>query len=300
MSKSVQDYTRRGSWRSENDTKRRVATTLRLMNNNQLEETGRVLTESEANLRFAVGRYIHDNSQQQLQMALIELRQQMELLEYSPMEALRQVAETNARLTALLSQANDELSFVRREILLTMPSVGDLRVSLDSFIADDFPRLCPSPTFAVRTRFDGLSELFAHTGTRHTSEKMLISHFVREALRNAYKYSDAHHVEISVSQSYCAALPAPTATPGYNDAMLSGDYVCIRAVDDGRGFDVNVLPEMRARGKHCSVYEFEARASVLGGFCRLISAPGEGTIWELYLPVPIVETTEPVLLERSA
>lgn len=241
--------------------------------------------ETENNLRFSIGRYIHDGPQQQLQAAIRLLREQAEMLASAPPPAHPQLSETNRQLLALLNQADSELSLIRRETLPADPRAGNLRMSLESYILEDFPRLHPAASFQLKYRLDKLVAVYdSPEQAKATSEKMLISLFIREGLKNAYKHAQAKRVELDskiVFYSGKPAFPAETAP-----APAEGYYLRLAIKDNGCGFELKGLAELEQTGQHRSFYDFEDRARLLGGFSRLESEVNKGTLWEIYLPLP--------------
>src|SRR5215210_2604146 len=111
-------------------------------------------------LRFALGRYLHDFPQQRIQAALGLLKQQAELLHYDPAAYHSRRAVTEARLAELLAMADQELSLARREILPADPRRGLFRLALESYITDDFPRLYPHAALALTCRLEALEDIF--------------------------------------------------------------------------------------------------------------------------------------------
>lgn len=256
--------------------------------NSPTETYQRALVEAENNLRFSLGRYLHDSPQQQLQAALQLLRQQAEMLESDPAQAHRQLAETNRQLMELLNQADSELSLVRREMLPADPRSGTLRMSLESYILEDFPRLHPDAPFQLDYRLDELVAVYddpeyEKARPEANSEKMLISLFIREGLKNAYKHSQASRVDLSGKIIFYHGQRALPLEPG--PAPAEGYYLRLAVKDNGCGFDLRRMEGLEQSGRHRSFLDFEARARLLGGFSRLRSVVGKGTLWEIYLPI---------------
>jgi signal transduction histidine kinase len=259
------------------------------------ENNQRLLLEAENNLRFSIGRYIHDNPQQQLQAALRLLREQAELIQTDPQAAQHQLAEINQSLMALLNQTDSQLSQLRRDVLPADARAGTLCMSIESYVLEDFPRLYPEATFEIKYDLEALAQAYdelptgsnAHTdmAANQASEKMLFSLFVREGLRNAYKHSQASRVEVISEVVFC-----PGARGAYNflgepaTPPAAGQYLRLTIKDNGCGFELSQL-SYRALSGHRSFYDFETRVRMLGGFSHMRSQPGQGTSWELYLPL---------------
>jgi len=86
---------------------------------------------------------------------------------------------------------------------------------------------------------------------------------VQEAVTNARKHSGASHVSVLV-------------------ASTSGG-VAVAVRDDGRGFDVGMLENLRPG--HIGLSTMVERAELVGGWCRIAARAGEGTAVECWLPI---------------
>lgn len=82
---------------------------------------------------------------------------------------------------------------------------------------------------------------------------------VRESLSNALRHADASHVSVMINRR--------------------SEHVIVRAIDDGRGFSVN------AAAGGMGLQNLRKRASDLGGYTEITSAPGDGTTVEVSLPL---------------
>jgi signal transduction histidine kinase len=89
---------------------------------------------------------------------------------------------------------------------------------------------------------------------------------VREAVRNAYRHADAHHIETEVT---------------FGDADLS-----IRIRDDGIGIDPQILSRGRRTG-HWGLPGMRERSETLGGQLNVWSERNAGTEVELRIPADI-------------
>ena len=82
---------------------------------------------------------------------------------------------------------------------------------------------------------------------------------VRESLSNALRHADASHVSVMINRR--------------------SEHVIVRAIDDGRGFSVD------AATGGMGLQNLRKRASDLGGYTEITSAPGDGTTVEVSLPL---------------
>jgi signal transduction histidine kinase len=87
---------------------------------------------------------------------------------------------------------------------------------------------------------------------------------LQESVMNAVQHGRAEHVFATVE--------------------LEAERIVLTVEDDGIGFDVAALaPRREARG--LGVLGMEERARLVGGWCRISSTPGEGTLVEVTVPV---------------
>jgi PAS domain S-box-containing protein len=97
--------------------------------------------------------------------------------------------------------------------------------------------------------------------------RAILFRIAQEALANVRKHADASRVEVEVAERDGGVL--------------------LRVRDDGRGFDP--ATERPVPG-HLGMSAMPERAELAGGWCRVDSAPGEGTIVECWLPIRPNET----------
>jgi signal transduction histidine kinase len=109
-------------------------------------------------------------------------------------------------------------------------------------------------TFTVRDEL--LAEVPAET-------RVLLYRIAQEALTNARKHAQAHHIDIEL--------------------VAQDDGVLLRIEDDGVGFS-----PLEARGSkpgHLGLAAMRERAEMAGGRIHLHSLPGAGTVLEVWLPI---------------
>lgn len=99
----------------------------------------------------------------------------------------------------------------------------------------------------------------AATASRVSAHVPVLINFIREAVSNAIRHSDARTIEVNL--------------------LARGAKGRLEIVDDGSGFDPNTLPR---RG---GLDNLQARATALGGDLEIISSPGSGTRIVLSLPL---------------
>jgi PAS domain S-box-containing protein len=110
---------------------------------------------------------------------------------------------------------------------------------------------------------DGIStSLEARMSTEPPPEtRALLYRLAQEALTNARKHARADKVEVHLEER--------------------GDGVALRVTDNGTGFAPDRQPE---RPGHLGLVAMRERAEVFGGWCRIDSAPGEGTTVHVWVP----------------
>jgi PAS domain S-box-containing protein len=113
-------------------------------------------------------------------------------------------------------------------------------------------------------RLEDRSELRATAYEEPPAElRTLLYRVAQEALANIRKHADASTVTVSLESSEA----------GWD----------LRVEDDGAGFDPDVA---RSDRSHMGLASMRERAEMGGGWCRVTSAPGEGTTVEVFLPRP--------------
>ena len=159
------------------------------------------------------------------------------------------------RLASLSDSARETLDNMRDVVWLLAPVAGswtDLEIRLEN-IAE---RLLED----VVHRFESSGLPPAGNPPLEWARETVL--FLKEALTNARKHAGATSIEVHVIWSAAA--------------------LTMHVTDNGSGFDLVTAGMGRGRG----LLNFQARAKVLGGNCRLESAPGAGTAVIIEIPLP--------------
>lgn len=90
--------------------------------------------------------------------------------------------------------------------------------------------------------------------------RALVYRIAQEALVNVAKHAQAGHVHVRVSSQNGA--------------------IAVRIADNGRGFDAREQP-----AGHLGLVSMRERAEMAGGWCRVESTPGKGTVVEFAVPL---------------
>ena len=91
--------------------------------------------------------------------------------------------------------------------------------------------------------------------------RVTIYRIAQEAIANVRKHADATRVDVEVSSA--------------------DDGILLRVTDDGRGFDPNSTPSPG----HLGLSTISERAELAGGWCRVESERGGGTVLECWMPL---------------
>lgn len=213
--------------------------------NTRLFEQSRELSVVEERNRLA--RDLHDSVTQTLFSLSLTAEAAAELIDGSPERAKLEVRK-------VAELARDSLQEMRDLVFQLRP--GDL-------VSDGLVPTLRKHLEVVQRVHDAQVDLDV-TGERRLDPGVEIALFriVQEALNNALKHarSDRLHVEVQ---------------------MTDGVVRCVVS-DDGVGFKPTALP---VRTKHLGLTSMEERARELGGSLRIDSAPGQGTVVSVEVPL---------------
>ncbi|WP_235502909.1 MULTISPECIES: sensor histidine kinase [unclassified Kitasatospora] len=136
-------------------------------------------------------------------------------------------------------------------------------------------------TEALRRLADAQSVVFHLDGEPYplpVEAEVALLRLTQEALANAARHARAEAVAVTLT---------------YLD-----DEVTLDVFDDGVGFDPLALPS--GEGRRFGLHGMRERIAALGGRLTVESAPGEGTVVAVSLPLRTIETAEAVLTEAGA
>lgn len=103
--------------------------------------------------------------------------------------------------------------------------------------------------------------------------RVLVFRVVRELLTNVIKHAQASRVDIYVSRN--------------------GPFLELQVVDDGVGFQEDILEEKGGKAQGYGLFSIRERLSSLGGFLRIASTPGQGTRISVTVPLEPREASLP-------
>lgn len=215
----------------------------------QSDASQRVLENLETE-RERIYRDVHDGPAQALANAIFEIEYVERVADRSPDQRAARV-----ELKKLKESLRDSLESVRAMIYdLRPPTLSELglAVAMRTYAADYEAR------YGVRVDcvLDG-----SDTGLLPQQE-LAIYRVMQEALQNVHKHSQANSVRL--------------------DWQREPSRWVLRCVDDGIGFD---LVSAASRKRSVGLLSMRERAELIGGSLQVQSAPEQGTVVTLLLPV---------------
>lgn len=220
--------------------------------------SGSLLTAQERE-RQRIARELHDDTGQVLTLLLIRLK----LLEERAAHAEgRSLVPEIEELRGLVTSAVDQ---VRRLALNLRPPTID-QLGLVPALRSLANTVVASTGLELSLDLPRESEGCLDLGPDRT---IAIYRIVQEALTNAAKHADAHHISIQVREE--------------------GSHLITTIRDDGTGFQPERFALARQTPDRASpgvgLFGMEERARLINGVLRVQSAPGRGTLVELRLPL---------------
>lgn len=203
-----------------------------------------VAAEEETRRRIAVD--IHDDTAQAV--AATGLR--IDALAATLTEPAAREAAEEARQA--LTEANKRLRRLLFELRPPALDEAGLAAALELYLVDSFAH--DGFDWRVDNRLD--SEPSPET-------RAILYRVALEALTNVRKHAGAREVEVLLERR--------------------GVGVAVRVRDDGRGFELPA-PDAPAEAGHIGIVSMRERAEAAGGRFGLISAPGEGTVVDFWMP----------------
>jgi signal transduction histidine kinase len=212
------------------------------------------LVNTQEEERRRIALELHDDPVQKMAAVGMRLEVVARSLAGTPLqEKVREAGET-VQLT---------IHRMRRLMFELRPATLD-RSGLVAAVRELLDRLTEDETLDVRLRSDLTCE-------PRVEDRILAYRIVQEAFTNVVRHAEAASVEVLMDER--------------------DDGLYIRVTDDGGGFDVATAAEEEER--HLGLTAMRERAEVAGGWWRVSSAPGDGTLVESWFPRRCLEE-EPV------
>ena len=216
--------------------------------NARLYERTRGLAIMEERNRLA--REIHDTIAQGLTGIVLQLEAADQLMESNPERARMRVQKATALARSSLLEA-------RRSVWNLRPSPLEEKKLVDA-IRQELDRLAEEASWKASFHLDG--EVPALPGETENG----LYRIVQEVLNNVRKHAEASLVELSLS--------------------FEDDAIKLRITDNGVGFDPAAVRSTSVDGGF-GLRGLQERARLLGGWLKIESAPGQGTIMEIEVPI---------------
>lgn len=199
--------------------------------------------------RERIGMDLHDGSIQSLYAVGLAL-------ETARRRLPRGAEEAAARLEQATRQLNAVIQDLRRYILGQGSPCGAAR-PIEDLLVEVARRLEEDALDVTLDLQPGAGHLLPPDVSPH------VAHILGEAVSNVLRHSQARHVGLGLRRE--------------------GEAVVLTVRDDGRGFDVAAVRE----DGHLGLRNMQLRAALLGGECRVRSAPGSGTVVEVRVPLEL-------------
>jgi ligand-binding sensor domain-containing protein/signal transduction histidine kinase len=203
--------------------------------------------------RTRIARELHDSLLQGFQGLMFRLQAVRNLLPERPAEAVEALDAALDRADQVVAEGRGTVEDLRQSTVVN----HDIVQALGALGQE----LAPTPTNNGTSVFRVLVE-----GKPRDLDPILrdeIYRIAREALRNAFHHSKAHHIEAEIS---------------YGDSQFS-----LRVRDDGEGIDPAIFRDGKRAG-HWGLPGMRERAEQFGGHLEVWSEYGAGTEVELMVP----------------
>ncbi|MGI9539500.1 MAG: ATP-binding protein [Miltoncostaeaceae bacterium] len=184
---------------------------------------------------------------------------------------VQQLVGLGLLLDALAAEGDDDPESTRKAATAARETVRGLReviFDLHPMSLEELRFTAATRTVCERHAWRGFAcELdLAPADTLDDTQRTVAFRVVQEAITNAAKHANAQRLSVS--------------------AREEGADVVIEIVDDGAGFDSEILSESRIDEGHLGLAAMRERARLAGGSLDIETAPGEGTTVRLTVPGP--------------
>ena len=219
------------------------------------EERDRMLgIEEEAHKKLA--RDFHDGPAQTLASLIMDIEFIQKLLERDPSKVEAELLQLKEKATKAMHQVRTTMFELRPLVLETQ----GLEAALEYYAE----RLHKTENMSIHLQVEGLEERLPHR------VEDIVFAIVREAINNIKKHARADNVWLTV---------------------IRGEKELLTTIrDDGRGFNVEEVEISYATRGSIGLLNLYERAEMLGGRISIESAPGQGTIVSLMVPLSLIQS----------
>jgi len=231
-----------------------------------LRRMSQQLVRAQEDERQHIARELHDEVGQSLTAVLLNLQMVVNLPDPS---------ELPARLEDSMAQIERVLQQIRTLSLSLRPALLDdlgLAPALRWLVSRQSERAGFDMTFQANSA-DPMDERFA------TDIETTCFRVVQEALTNIVRYAQAQRVTVEL--------------------LKRGAELCVSIRDDGVGFDVAAALQRAAHGHSMGLLSMQERVLLLGGRMRIESAPGQGALIDVCLPLVLPAVDLPARVRSS-
>ena len=213
----------------------------------QLQRLFNMRLEERVQERTRIARDLHDTLLQTSQAALIQMQAAYNLLSRRSEQAVEVLQRAIAISADGIAEGREAIQNMRLSTVIKNDLARALRLAGDQLAAQS------SASFDVRV--EGSSR------DVHPILRDEIYNIALEAMRNAFKHSEAHAIEAGI---------------------FYGDSLRVRIRDDGKGMELAILKQ--GRSGHYGLAGMRERADRIGGKLDVCSRPGAGTEIQLSIP----------------
>lgn len=219
------------------------------------EERDRMLGIEEE-LHKKLARDFHDGPAQTLASLIMDIEFIQKLLERDPSKVEAELLQLREKATKAMHQARTTMFELRPLVLETQ----GLEAALEYYAE----RLHKTENMSIHLQVKGLEERLPR------GVEDIVFAIVREAINNVKKHARANNVWLTV---------------------IRGEKQLLSTIrDDGQGFNVAEVEISYATRGSIGLLNLYERAEMLGGRISIESAPGQGTIVSLMVPLPSIES----------
>jgi signal transduction histidine kinase/ligand-binding sensor domain-containing protein len=222
--------------------------------------------EERVSERTRIARELHDTLLQSFQGHLFHLQAVSYLLPTRPEEGKQTLDRAIDRAAHAIKEGLDAVQNLRSSVMVT----NDLAQALDrlgqELAANETTRNAGTPVFHVQV--EGAPR------DLHPVVRDEVYRIAGEALRNAFRHAEAHHIELEIR---------------YDEPQFR-----LRLRDDGKGIDLQFLGDDGRQG-HYGLRGMRERAKLLSGELTVWSERNSGTEVELVIPAARAYTPSPGL-----
>jgi signal transduction histidine kinase len=205
--------------------------------------------------RTRIARELHDTLLQSFHGLLLRLQAVSQILRERPVEAQAKLDSTIEQAAVAITEGRDAVQGLRDSTV----QMNDLGLAI-STLGEELTTESSNHRPAFHVAVEGAS------GNLHPIVRDEVYKIAAEALRNAFRHSDARVIEVEI--------------------RYDNEQFRLRVRDDGKGMNPAVLSQEGVQG-HCGIPGMRERAETNGGKLRVWSEVNAGTEVELRLPANV-------------